>query len=373
MTSHELLVVARARLLLKQPFFGTLALFLELQEDAGVLTMATDGRRIYYNPAFVEDLSRRGKNVLESAVAHEVLHLALGHLWRRGPRQPDKWNAAADFAVNTVLRNCGMAVPREWLYAEEFRDLPTEEIYARLPDPPGTPIPWDVHLEPEDAAGGSGEGQKCSDLRRALAEEWKSRVAAAAHVARTRGDMPAGLEVLIEEATRPKVSWRELLAEYFQRGRFEYTWAPPDRRLIHAGLYVPDFGGRAVQEVVVGVDTSGSVTDEELAQFLAEVRAIWEGGTFVLHVVDCDARTYRWRTLERGDPFPRLKVAGRGGTDFRPVFCEVDRRGLVPSVLVYLTDGEGMYPERAPAYPVLWVLCLEGSGKPPWGRVVRMD
>lgn len=186
MTSRELLVVARARLLLKQPFFGTLALSLELQEDAGVLTMATDGRRIYYNPAFVEDLSRRGKNILETAVAHEVLHLALGHLWRRGPRQPDKWNAAADFAVNTVLRACGMAAPGEWLYGEEFRDLATEEIYTRLPDPPRIPIPWDVHLEPEDTAGGSGEGQKCSDLRRALAEERKSRVAAAAHVATCR-------------------------------------------------------------------------------------------------------------------------------------------------------------------------------------------
>ena len=379
MSPRDLLEVARSRLLLKQPFFGTLALFLQLEEDTGVPTMATDGRRIYYNPAFVEEMCRKGRGFLETAVAHEILHPALGHLWRRGSRRPLKWNVAADYEVNAILRGCGMAVPSEWLYSREFEQLAAEEIYARLPDPV-TGAPWDVHIEP--GVGGCGQsgtpsagdshGEPTVDAR-ALADEWASRVAAAAQAARTQGRLPAGLEAVLEEALKPKVSWKEVLAEFLQKARFEYTWLPPDRRLVHAGLYVPDFGGRAVEEIVVGVDTSGSISDEELSQFLAEVRAIWECGAFTLHIVDCDARVYHWHTVERGDVFPQLKVSGRGGTDFRPVFEEVDRRGIVPTALVYLTDGCGTYPDRSPPYPVLWVLCVEGAGKPPWGRVVRMD
>lgn len=386
MSAHDLLTVARSRLLLKHPFFGTLALFLELREDPGVPTMATDGRWIYYNPAYVEEIAGRNKAVLETGVAHEVLHAALGHLWRRGSRQPIRWNVAADFVVNALLRASGMVVPPEWLYSRDFENLSVEEVYARLPDPlPGKP--WDVHIEPDAWEFGQGDSgqpgrgtessgessRRCGDPRRALPDEWASRVAAAAQAARMQGKLPAGLEAVLEEALKPKVSWRDILAEFLQRARFEYTWLPPDRRLVHAGLYVPDFGGRAVEEIVIAVDTSGSISDKELSQFLAEVRAVWECGTFVLHIVDCDAQVYHWHTVERGDAFPRLKVSGRGGTDFRPVFKEVDRRGIVPTALVYLTDGCGTYPDRPPPYPVLWVLCVEGPGKPPWGRVVRMD
>src|SRR5471032_2578883 len=119
---------ARTQLLLNQPFFGTLCLRLKLV--AGELpTMATDGRRIVYDPAFVEELTPAE---LEAVLAHEVLHCALGHHCRRGERDPRLWNEAADLAINPILMGNGFTLPSGALLDPGFENLSAEEIYARL-------------------------------------------------------------------------------------------------------------------------------------------------------------------------------------------------------------------------------------------------
>src|SRR5450432_957474 len=119
---------ARTQLLLNQPFFGTLCLRLKLV--AGELpTMATDGRRIVYDPAFVAELTAAE---LEAVLAHEVLHCALGHHCRRGVRDPRLWNEAADLAINPILIGNGFTLPAGALVDIAFDNLSAEEIYARL-------------------------------------------------------------------------------------------------------------------------------------------------------------------------------------------------------------------------------------------------
>src|SRR5713101_1775816 len=119
---------ARTQLLLNQPFFGTLCLRLKLV--AGELpTMATDGRRIVYDPAFVDELTPAE---LEAVLAHEVMHCALGHHCRRGGRDPRLWNEAADLAINPILVSNGFTLPAGALLDPDFDNLSAEEIYARL-------------------------------------------------------------------------------------------------------------------------------------------------------------------------------------------------------------------------------------------------
>ncbi|MGH9438670.1 MAG: vWA domain-containing protein, partial [Terriglobia bacterium] len=128
-STAEKLIRSRVRLVLSQPFFGTLSLRLKLL--AGSLsTMATDGSRIVYNPAFVDGLSAAE---LEGVLAHEVLHCALGHQCRRGGRDPELWNRAADFAINPLLVANGFTLPAGALMDPVFNNLSAEEIYARLP------------------------------------------------------------------------------------------------------------------------------------------------------------------------------------------------------------------------------------------------
>ena len=111
---EEKLSRARTQLLLNQPFFGTLCLRLKMVSMPGFPTMATDGRRLVYNPAFVEKLTP-GK--LEGVLAHEVMHCALAHHCRRGERDAALWNQATDYAINPILISNGMTLPADVLRA----------------------------------------------------------------------------------------------------------------------------------------------------------------------------------------------------------------------------------------------------------------
>src|SRR5262249_36202840 len=122
------LLRARVQLLFKQPFFATLCLRLKLIPGT-VPTMATNGKVIYYNSAFVESITQEE---LEGVLAHEVLHCALAHHCRRGQRKKRLWNIAADYAINPVVLKNGFVLPAGALINPEYEDLCAEQIYDRL-------------------------------------------------------------------------------------------------------------------------------------------------------------------------------------------------------------------------------------------------
>ena len=122
---------ARARLLVRAPFFGSIALGLVWVNAPEVRTMATDGRRIWFNPAWCE---KHGVERIMGVTAHEVLHVVNKHHLRRGTRDPRLWNLAADLMINRVLEDDGYVLPPGLMFDREgrFAGLATETIYARL-------------------------------------------------------------------------------------------------------------------------------------------------------------------------------------------------------------------------------------------------
>jgi predicted metal-dependent peptidase len=100
---------ARTALLLDHPFFGTLLFRLGAQAHSSIATMATDGVSLHYNPEFVEKLS--GAELI-GTLAHEVMHPALQHHTRRAGRSPKRWNMACDYAINPMLLDSGLTLPR---------------------------------------------------------------------------------------------------------------------------------------------------------------------------------------------------------------------------------------------------------------------
>jgi len=155
---EQKLTRARTQLLLNEPFFGTLCLRLKLV-PGGVPTMATDGRRIVYDPSFVDSLKPAE---LEAVLAHEVLHCALGHHCRRGQRDPQLWNQAADLAINPILIGNGFTLPDGALVDPAFHNLSAEEIYARLgqrssSDPNSTPT---QSPQPSGSGSDANSGQQ---------------------------------------------------------------------------------------------------------------------------------------------------------------------------------------------------------------------
>jgi predicted metal-dependent peptidase len=150
----------------------------------------------------------------------------------------------------------------------------------------------------------------------------------------------------------------------------DYRWTPPNRRYIGSGLYLPSVELRGLGEIVIAVDTSGSIGKHELEQFAAEISAISEETQpEAIHVVYCDAAVRCVQQFGPSEPV-RLEPKGGGGTDFRPAFDWVAENDFAPVCLIYLTDlCCDSFPE-APEYPVLWV--TDSRSTAPFGETVRI-
>lgn len=411
---EEKILRARIRLLLGQPFFGSLCLRLRLAAG-DVPTMATDGKRILYNPGFVEALKAEE---LEATLAHEVLHCALGHHCRRGERDPELWNRAADLAINPMLVAQGFTLPAGALLDRAMADLSAEEIYARLlsdnaqpssqsegekgetktsasagengSSPSGTAGPdgrpqtlpsSGTESSAPPRPGGFGEVMDagCADgppageaEKTRQMQEWNIAAEQAMRSAAGQGRHPAGIKRALRESRQSKRNWRALLRDFITcRAPCDYRWSPPNRRYLAAGLYLPSVERTGVGTVVVAIDTSGSIGRPELEQFAGELTAIAEEAEpEILHVLYCDSAVQSVQQFAAGETI-QLEAKGGGGTDFRPAFAWVNEHGVEPCCLVYLTDlCCGSYPE-IPDYPVLWVTASRRTA--PFGETVRME
>jgi predicted metal-dependent peptidase len=422
-TTAQKLTRSRVQLILKQPFFGTLSLRLKLI-PGNLPTIATDGSRIVYNPAFVDGFKPAE---LEGTLAHEVLHCALGHQCRRGNRDPELWNEAADFAINPILIGNGFVLPAGALIEPAFANLSAEEIYARLlqrrseegggtkpkeqqnggggtasgPQGAGGIAPPNLNTDASpqpvleqggrttgDAVGpsslrpgGFGEvwdatdehGQTTSPAEKRRQEhEWAIAAEQALRSAKACGHEPAGIERPLSESRQPQQDWRAILRDFVAATTpSDYRWTPPNRRYIASGLYLPSVERQGVGEIVIAVDTSGSIGKLELEQFAGEISVISEEAQpEAIHVVYCDAAVQCTQEFHPSEPV-RLEPRGGGGTDFCPPFKWVDENNIAPVCFIYLTDlCCHSYPE-APEYPVLWV--TDSRRTAPFGETLRIS
>lgn len=374
-------------LVMTHPFFASLFLNLSRSVDDGVETMATDGVDLRINPQFVKDCS--DQEIL-GVFVHEALHVALGHPWRKGDRDHQKANIAMDYAVNWIIHELiqsgtrNLALPKGALLDPQYAGMSWEEIYAKLTDPPPPPPgkqPGGQGKQP----GGCGPGEVLDgatppDPKTGKAKskddmiaDWKNKLAQAAQAARMQGNLPAGLERLVESIIAPKVPWRTVLRRFLTEiVRNDYDWMKPDRRFLPDDIYLPDIGDEeAAGEIVVAFDTSGSIDGPLLDAFMAELRAIHSDlRPIKTHLVACDAAVHN--TAEFGpDDTIIFSPQGGGGTDFRPVFDWVEKQRINCKALVYLTDLYGSHRDTPPGYPVLWATWSDCTDVP-WGQVVEV-
>lgn len=398
----EIIRIKKAALLAKYPFFGVLISYLRpevhatewFRERSLYATMATDGERLFVCEEFVNELMQDTQHDLVLGVlAHEVLHPALGHIWRRQVREGLLWNIVCDYRVNHLLTENGVALPSDCLKIPNgWEWLSEEEMYERLRQKVNQALVCtaknvsmgasDVLAPPSgDGSGQQGprqasgdrDGRRANQTSASLDKIWKDRLIRAAQVAKSQGRLPAGISEIVDDLLRPQQDWRTLLALFVQPHTHDYDWLRPDRRLLGAyGLYLPTLFGEKVEDLVVAIDTSGSISSDELRTFMSELRGILQAYPHMhVYLVTCDAQVYAFQELTSQDPVP-TEIQGRGGTDFRPVFDEIEMRGLLPSAAVFLTDGMGDYPDQPPSYPVLWVLTPHHQ-KPPFGTVTVLD
>ncbi len=217
------------------------------------------------------------------------------------------------------------------------------------------------------------EQQQLNKSIQELSQDWKSRTQQIIQQAIMMGKVPADLKKKIEERLYPKKDWREELQEFLQFDRSEYSFSPPDRRFLYMDIVLPDLSEQEKLQVVVARDTSGSISDRELDLFTGEVRGILKSAQNVeCKVIDCDAEVHGVYDINDEETLDEVEIIGRGGTDFRPVFEEIKGMNMVPHVVVYLTDGEGTFPEEVPPYPVLWAVKNTRKIEIPFGRYIEV-
>lgn len=329
---------ARAGLVLKHPFFASLALRLQMREDVTCQTAWTDGRVLAYNPHYVSMLPTEK---LEGLTAHLVMHPACGHHRRRQGRDARTWNRACDYVINWILLDAGLTLPDGHLYLDRYRGEKAESVYALLRAEAGEedsesgaePVaPPEEEQQPRNEehrdgdAEGESQGERTEDddapsdpgmageVRDDPGEQspgehsgtetdWEQALIQAALNARAAGRLPAGLERLVAEMITPRLSWRELLLRFIMRSaRSDYSWLRPNKRYLGHNLYLPSLNNHELGEIVIAVDTSGSIRDAELQRFAAEVGTILEQCPATVHLLYCDMRICRQELFQHHDP-----------------------------------------------------------------------
>ena len=412
---------ARARLLVRAPFLGSIALGFEWVCAPDIGTMATDGRRVWFNPSWCEE---HGIEKTMGVIAHEVFHVVNKHHLRRGDRNAQVWNIAADLLINRLLEEDNFTLPPDGLFDRErhFAGLPTETIYARLqeesqqqsghaqqqpsethtstpslerdtaaatasPDQPAAqPLSTDNAAGADDAdvtpARHWGEvrdltapnGKPLSPAQRRRAEhDLDVRIRQAVTSAKRAGKFSAGCDEVIHVATN-QVDWRDKFRISFDgllRG--EVSWTHPNRRFVQHGLYLPGWRRTGPGRIAYVVDTSGSISAQELSIYTAAVLGILEEtGPEEIALIQCDARVQHVAYLQAGETFDRIEVHGRGGTRFQPAFDWIANSGLTFSAIVYATDLDCVDEPQDPGIPVIW-LTPNHNRTMPFGEIVQVN
>ena len=375
MNARQKFVAARTALILDEPFFGTLALKLAIVEDPSCKTTWVDGQALGYNPAFIETLCHAE---LVGLVAHEVMHCAAGHPWRRAGRDFARWNNAADRAINPILREAKFTLPPDakWESDATHHGKSAEWIYDRLPEPTPDEPPSQQGRPSPDNGGPADPLGEVRDAPTSTDEEgteaaWQQATQQAAKIAHARGQLPGSLDRFITHAATSRTDWRSALRRFVQElARSDYAWMKPNPRYTLHGLYLPALHSAAMGPIAVAIDTSGSIDGVLLQQFQAELQNIVdEVKPRCTTVLYCDARVHRIETFEPNDIIVLTPIGG-GGTDFRPVFDAIALLDEPPICLVYLTDLAGTFPTHAPELPVFWATTEDTV--PPFGECVTI-
>jgi len=203
--------------------------------------------------------------------------------------------------------------------------------------------------------------------------QWTQKIASAACAAKTAGKFPGALDQYITTLLKPKRNWKnELRAFTTSVIKDAYTWKRIGRRCASV-VRTPGRLPRTPTAVVY-IDTSGSMSDQELQRCLSETFAIAKLCHAEVHLILGDAEIY-FSGVKKMNDLGKLKEVQRGGTDFTVLFKHIeDKFRTKPAILIGFTDLCGPFPEKAPSYPVVWCRPKSGyAGEAPWGKLIEVD
>lgn len=395
-------------------FFSAVAMKLKVVENPKVETMSTNGKVIYYNQQFLDSMSQ---DETTGVLAHEVLHVANLHMCRRGTRDQKVWNMACDLAINPIVLESGLRLPTGGLMpgVSPFADFPVgesaEKYYELLVKQGEGGSAKKPDKEGEGNGGGSGEGEDqpkpqqskpdgkddkdgkgkpdgdghggkpapsqtqdtggfggVMDAEPEQESDIRATVEMAKEMSKSRGNMPGGLRNMFDSG-RTVIDWRTALQNLLtQKAKSDYIYSRPSRRA-GGGVILPVQDGYKCPKCAVLVDTSGSISDKVIGQFVAEIEAFRKEAkcetTLIMH--HTDAYSVTDVAVEDDLVMPRIQS---GGTSHVDAIAKAVDSGA--EFIVSLTDCESVYPQH-PGMDVIWCRYNQSSrpaSPPEYGNLV---
>lgn len=344
-------------------------------------TACTNGRDCKYGRAFIESINDAQLRFL---VLHETYHKLYRHLttWRHlYDKDAQRANQACDYVINLRIMDDNEDEFAEFieggLINRQFKGMNAQEVFNALPE------------QPEGGQGnGDGDGtldEHDWDSADEMSAEEVEQLAqdideAVRQGAMTAGKMGANVPSDFEQLMQPQVNWRDVLREFITEtcaGSDYSTWARPNRRYIGAGHYLPSGVSERVDELVLAIDTSGSVfTPRELSLFLSEVVGVCE------LVQPERVRLLYWGHEVVGDEVyesadihtlpESTKPSGGGGTDVECVTQYMADKQISAQACIVLTDGYLFGGWGEWSMPVLWAILDNKSAVPTVGKALHI-
>ena len=401
------LLLSRMRILCNNGFYGLLLMHMIYSIDENCEIAATDGRRIFFGPKFLDELS---DSELDFIMMHEILHVVLQHCLRQGDRDNEQFNIACDIVVNSnILLSENMNLKSITLkkYGESMHLAPdgkegyeytAEEVYEML-----SPNPQNRKLKPAitGALGCAEKKQGKNKIAGAVWDDhtrwgmdeedeilrnvWVKRFEDACEAisirdpSNQRGLLPLFAERFFKELKKPQTDWRIVLNDFVQQEIVDYSFTPPDRRFDGSPFLLPDFNDKddLIEDILFMIDTSASMSDDMITAAYSEVKGAIDqfDGKLKGWLGFFDAAIVEPRPFSNESEFRIIKPAGGGGTDFQNIFEYVQKhmQEKIPACIIILTDGFAPFPKEklAGGIPVLWLLNNENAD-PPWGKIARI-
>lgn len=347
-------------------------------------TAYTDGVNKRYSREFIANLTDAE---LRGLVLHENLHVALKHIQRfkkEFKAEPMLINASADYVVNDIILNLNdrtfLTLPDSRLYDAKYRNWSVREVYEDLKK----------QQKDNDSSQGGMQLKTLDDhdfeSSQSMTEEEAKELSNKIDKALREGGILAGrmgakIPRTIQELLEPKVDWREALREFVTsatRGSDEYTWRKFNKRLMANDIYMPSMENESVGELVVAIDTSGSIDGVALTEFASELASICSVCT------PSKVRVLWWDTEVHGEQVfnPEnydnikdiLKPQGGGGTMASCVSDYINAKKINSEAVIVFTDG---YLESDIKWnisaPTLWLVTQARDFTPPSGKVVKKN
>jgi predicted metal-dependent peptidase len=343
-------------------FYGSILLSVGVRRNDSIDTMCTDGTCVEWSWDFTDSLT---PDEVKGVLLHEAMHIVYKHMLRTGSRNHTLWNIATDYVINQHVLKMDLPLPDGGLINPIFGGMNAEKVYEQLLDNAVEVMPqWGTFTAPTSG-----------DMKQVEASI-DQKIAVAAAAARSRGHLPDEVKSLIDRMERANVDLYDVLKRSIGGDQPEdLTFARPHRRTYwETGVMMPTVRKDSVGNLIVGIDTSGSVGANALSKFLYILNALADDlMPESITVITCDTAVKNVTRYDRGEEIASVKVGGRGGTNCQPVFDMVRKESMPVDHMIYLTDMEIWdYPKAGPDYPVTWVSCDIDAKPAPFGQTTYL-